>query len=153
MPEEQRTPRGRTQRVPIVRERAQVTRRARATAVVRVRKQVERRTEIIDEPLTRDEVVIERVPIDRFVDAPIPDRYEGDTLVVSVLEEVVVVQKRLKLKEELRISRRRTTTREPQVIDLAEESVVVERRGVDGRSIPDTASRSAAPRREAKEQA
>ena len=49
MPEEQRTPRGRTQRVPIVRERAKVTRRARATAVVRVRKQVERRTEIINE--------------------------------------------------------------------------------------------------------
>ena len=151
MAESRRAPRAVSQRVPVAREGVKVQRRARPTAVVRLRKQVDRRTEIIDEPLARDEVVIERVPLDRFVEAPIPDRYEGDTLIVSVLEEVAVVEKRLRLKEEVRISRRRTTTHDPQVTVLKEEKVVVERRVVPDGSVPGTPS-PAAPRRAEKEQ-
>jgi stress response protein YsnF len=85
MPEKKRAPRGETPRVAVVREHVTVERRARPIAVVRLRKRVEERTETIDTPLARHDVVVERVRINRFVDAPIPDRYEGDTLIVSVL--------------------------------------------------------------------
>jgi stress response protein YsnF len=59
-------------------------------------------------------------------DAP-QTRYEGETLVVPVLEEVLVVQKQLLLKEEIRITRHRKPVRMPQNVLLRSEQVTVER--------------------------
>jgi uncharacterized protein (TIGR02271 family) len=54
-----------------------------------------------------DEIQIQRVAVDRPVaSAPAP-RHEGDTLVIPVVEEVVVTEKRLVLREEIRVTRRR----------------------------------------------
>ena len=82
---------------------------------------------LVDEPLLREEVAIERVPIDRVVEGPIPVRSEGDTMIVSVLEEVLVVETRLRLTEELRITRRRTETHRPVTATVRREDVTVER--------------------------
>ena len=70
---------------------------------------------------------IERVPVDRLVDAPIPVRYEGDTTIVSVIEERVVVERRLVLVEEVRVTRRRETLAEDRTFVLRKEEAVVER--------------------------
>jgi uncharacterized protein (TIGR02271 family) len=88
---------------------------------------VQAREVLVDEPLLREEVVIERVPIDRVVEGPIPVRYEGDTMIVSVLEEVLVVETRLRLTEELRITRRQTKTHRPVTATVRREDVTVER--------------------------
>src|SRR5690606_31687528 len=56
-------------------------------------------------------------------------RYEGDTMIVPVLEEVLVMQKRLLLEEEVRITRRRSEHRAPQRVMLREEHAEVERFG------------------------
>lgn len=54
-----------------------------------------------------DDVLIERVAIDRpIASAPAP-RHEGNTIVIPVVEEVLVTEKRLMLKEEIRITRRK----------------------------------------------
>jgi stress response protein YsnF len=47
--------------------------------------------------------------------------------VVPVLEEVLVVQKQLRLKEEVRITRHRREAHAPQTIVLRSEEVEVER--------------------------
>ena len=94
---------------------------------VRVRKTVQERQAVVDEPLAKDEVRVERVKVDRTVEAPVEVRYEGDTMIVPVLEEVLVVQKRLVLKEEIRITRRRSATHAPQRVTLRSEQAQVER--------------------------
>ncbi|MFP5405774.1 MAG: DUF2382 domain-containing protein, partial [Gammaproteobacteria bacterium] len=83
----------------------------------------------IDERLLRDEVEVTHVPVDRIVplDQAPATRYEGDTLVVPVLEEVLVVEKRMMLKEELLIHRKRTEFRAPQHVVLRSEQVAIER--------------------------
>jgi stress response protein YsnF len=48
---------------------------------------------------------------------------------VPVLEEVLVVEKRLVVREELRITRRRTEERKPHRVKLLSEEVSVERAG------------------------
>ena len=53
-------------------------------------------------------------------------RQEGDTLIVPVLEEVLVVEKRLLLKEEVRITRTRTEVHSPQAVTLRSEEAVIE---------------------------
>jgi hypothetical protein len=61
------------------------------------------------EQLFRDDYSIERVKIGKFIPEPVSQRQEGDTLVLPVVEEVLVTEKRLMLREEIRITRRRET--------------------------------------------
>jgi stress response protein YsnF len=96
---------------------------------VRLHKTVVEREQVLDEPLLQDRLEVEHVQIGRLVsesDQP-QVRYEGDTLVVPVLEEVLVVQKQLMLKEEVRIVRRREEVRKPETVVLRSEQVQVER--------------------------
>lgn len=115
---------------PVMEEELQVGKRVIDTGRgVRVRKTVAEREQTLDEPLRRDELVVERVPIGRMVaQEEVPQmRYEGDTLVVPVLEEVLVVQKQLLLKEEVRVTRHRREQRQAQSVRLRSEQVTVER--------------------------
>jgi uncharacterized protein (TIGR02271 family) len=133
--------------VPVIEEELRVGRRVVETGRVRVTKTVHEREEVIDEPLMREEYDVERVPIDVFVDGPVGPRQEGETLVVPVLEEVLVVEKRLVVREELRITRRRTEERRPQRVKLLSEEVSVERAGADANNTEGGGGRShAAPR-------
>jgi uncharacterized protein (TIGR02271 family) len=113
--------------VPVLAEVLDVQTRRVETGRVRLHKTVHTREVLVDEPLLREEVVIERVPVNRVVEGPIPVRYEGDTMIVSVLEEVLVVETRLLLTEELRITTRRTERHAPERVTLRHEDVTVER--------------------------
>ncbi len=123
--------------IPLVEERAVVLKRKKLTGGVRVRTVVHEDEEVIDEPLTTEEVEVERVPLDRWVKAPIPVRQEGETTIITLLEEVVVVEKRLRAIEEVRITRRRTTRQTSQHVTLRREEAVVERLEVAGRGDDD----------------
>jgi hypothetical protein len=68
----------------------------------------------MDEPLYTEQASVERVAVNRIVDAYPQVREEGDTTVVPVVEEVLIIQKRLMLKEEVRITRKRVQLREPR---------------------------------------
>lgn len=94
---------------------------------IRIRKTVHEREEVVDPPLARETVEVERVPVNRVVDVAPAVRHEGDVTIVPVLEEVLVVEKRLVLREELRVTRRRAEVREPQRVTLRSEQVEVER--------------------------
>ncbi|MEO5727367.1 MAG: DUF2382 domain-containing protein, partial [Byssovorax sp.] len=59
-------------------------------------------------------------------------RIEGDTTVIPLFEEQLVLQKRLLLREEVRVTRRRTERRDAQVVTVRREEVIVER--ADGES-------------------
>ena len=118
--------------IPVVEERAVVLKRKKLTGGLRVRTVVRESEEVIDEPLTTEEVEVERVPVDRWVEAPVPVRQEGETTIITLLEEVVVVEKRLRATEEVRITRRRTTRQAAQHVTLRREEAVVERLEVAG---------------------
>jgi uncharacterized protein (TIGR02271 family) len=113
--------------IPVIEEELDVQKRVVETGKVRVTKEVHERETVVDEPLFHDEVEVERVLIDRVVDGPLPVRYEDDTMIVPIMEEVLVVEKRLVLKEELHIRKRRIETHQPQQVTLLREEVRVER--------------------------
>lgn len=87
---------------------------------------VTKREETVDELLLRESVEVERVPINRIVAEAPPSRQEDDTLIIPVLEEVLVVEKRLMLKEEVRITRTQTKVHQPQAVTLRTEEAVIE---------------------------
>jgi uncharacterized protein (TIGR02271 family) len=113
--------------LPVIEEAIEVHTSPVETGRVRIRKVVREREEVVDPPLTRDEVVVERIPINRVVEGPVSVRSEEDTLIIPLLEEVLVVEKRLLLKEELRITKRSVETHAPQRVTLRREEAVVER--------------------------
>ena len=112
--------------IPIVEEKLMVDKRAVITGGVRLIKQVTEREEVVDEALLRESVSVERVPINQIVAEAPQARQEGDTLIVPVLEEVLVTEKRLLLKEEIRITRTQTTVHEPQTVTLRSEQANLE---------------------------
>jgi len=113
--------------VPIVAEQLEVQKRKVEAGGVRIRKTVSEREEVVDEPLMREEVQVRRVPVNRVVEGPVPVRHVGNTMIVSLLEEVLVVEKRLMLKEELHITKEQVESYRPQRVRLRTEEAVVER--------------------------
>ncbi|MGI4792525.1 MAG: YsnF/AvaK domain-containing protein [Janthinobacterium lividum] len=81
----------------------------------------------VDELLTHERVEIERVPIGREIDAIPADRQEGDTTIIPVIEEVVVIHRKLVLKEEIRMRRVRITEHYRETVSLREQEATVER--------------------------
>jgi uncharacterized protein (TIGR02271 family) len=124
--------------VPLIVEELEIEKRQVETGRVRISKVVHEREEVIDEPLLHEEVSIARVPTNRFVDEAIPIRYEGDTMIVSLLEEVPVVEKRLMLKEELWITKRQVEAHKPVRVTLRSEETTVEHIDVEYGEIDNT---------------
>jgi uncharacterized protein (TIGR02271 family) len=116
-------------KVPVVEEQVRVHAQPVETERVRITKAVTAREATVAPLLVADDVQVERRTLDppRFVDQAPPIRYEGDTTIIPVLEERLVVEKRLVVREELRITRTRREYREPQRVVLRSEHVSVER--------------------------
>jgi uncharacterized protein (TIGR02271 family) len=116
--------------VPVAQEELRVgTRRVDTGRGVRIRKTVSEHTRQLDQVLLGESVEVRRVPVDRVValaDAP-STRQEGDTLIVPVLEEILVVEKRVRIKEELHIIRSTHQHAWTGSVNLRTEQVAVER--------------------------
>lgn len=115
------------EQVPVVEETVTVDKRRNVTSTVRARTVTHENLVTVDEPMLSEQVDVERVPIDRFVDAPLPVRQEGETTIIPIVEEVVVVEKRLKLVEEVRLTKRQTIKHKPQTIATRRQEVIVDR--------------------------
>lgn len=113
--------------VPVVQEELHIDTQRVETGRVRLTKSVQEREVLVERSSHREEVQIERVPVNRFVAEPVTVRYEGDTMIIPVIEEVVVVETRLRLKEEVRVTKRQISTQQRQPVRLRTEEVHVER--------------------------
>ena len=113
--------------LPVVQEEVAVRKRSRPIERVRVRKHVVER-EVPLELVSAHEIIhVDRVPIDREV-ATVPEtRVEGDTTIVPVVEETYVVRKRFVLREEIRITKRRSEHTRRVRVPAKREEVTVER--------------------------
>lgn len=113
--------------VPLAQEELIVDRRKTETGRVRIKKEVFSHEETVDEPTFIEEVNVVRVPVNKMIDSPVAPRHEDGYLIIPLMEEVLVVEKRLMLKEELRISKRRREVRNPVQVTLRNEEASVER--------------------------
>ena len=115
--------------IPLVEERVTVGKRQVQTGRYRVRISVEEREERVPVELSHDEVEIERVPKNLAVQELPSVRLEGTTTIIPVVEEVVVVEKRLVLVEEIHVRRRSMTATEEIPITVRAEQAAIEREG------------------------
>ena len=97
------------------------------TGRLRVSKQTHTREVAVDESLLRESAEIETIPIGRRIFEMPSVRHEGETIVVPIVEEILHTERRLILKEEVRITRRKTTEQIHDRVTLRYQEAVVTR--------------------------
>jgi stress response protein YsnF len=108
---------------------------------------VEKRIRKVEAPLIHDDVEVRRVPVNRVVSEAPGIRRSGDTVIVPVVEEEIVVTKRLVVKEEIHLIRRRSKERVVKEVELSRERAEVRRLDAEGRIIDSPAPRRPPGRR------
>lgn len=111
----------------IVTERATLEKRDQVTGRVRVNTETETVEQLVSASLERSDVKVTRVPIGRQVDVAPPVRTEGDVTIVPVLEEILVVEKRLVLREEIHLRQVTQLESVELPIELRKQHAVIER--------------------------
>ena len=113
--------------VPLIAEEISVSKRGVEGETVTVASVTREREVIVEEALNKERIEVKRVPIGRTVQAAPPTRQEGDVTIMSVVEEVLVVERRLVLKEEVHVRRIRTAEHYRETLKVRDQDVVISR--------------------------
>jgi len=113
--------------VPLYEETVSVEKRRVERARVRVTTTVTEHEEVVHQALEQQDVEVVRVPVNRDVETRPEIRQEGDTTIIPLVEEVLVVERRLVLREEVHVRRTKRTVEAEQPVTLRSEDVVIER--------------------------
>lgn len=115
--------------IPLVEERLSIEKRQVESGRLRVRISVEEREERVPVTLAHDEVEVERVPKNLPLTELPSVRLEGNMTIIPVVEEVMVVEKRLVLVEEIHVRRKTGSSTEEIPVKLRAEQASIERSG------------------------
>jgi uncharacterized protein (TIGR02271 family) len=114
--------------LPLLEEHATIDKRTVTTGKVRVVTHTETVEETVRAVLKGEEAEVVTVELDQTVSGPAPlIRTEGGVTIIPVLEEMLVVEKRLVLKREIRISKRSTSETVEVPVSLRRQRAKVER--------------------------
>lgn len=117
--------------IPVVQEQVHISKEEIETAKVLVQTKVVEVEKTIDVPLMKEGYEVERVAMDQLIDTYPQVREEGDRIIIPVVQEVLVVEKRLKLVEEVHLIKRQTTVTRTEMFTLKKEEVIVDRVSAD----------------------
>ena len=113
-----------------VEEELLVGRREREAGSMRIRKRVRTETEHLEVPKKRVEVTVERVPVDESTASETgitaTPQIEEEEIVVPIVEEEILIEKRPVVKEEIRIRKRVV-----EEVEVIEEDVRIEEVEID----------------------
>ena len=113
--------------LPIMQETVHIEKELVETGRVVISKTVHHDTQVVDVSTQEEQVHVERVAINQVVDTAPAVRHEGDTMIIPVLREEVVVTTRLVLVEELHVRKQTLTKHQSQEVPLRREEVHYER--------------------------
>ena len=113
--------------IPVIQEQVTFDKQVIETGQVRIAKHIVEHDEVVDVPLYREEVNVQRVPVNQYVEAAPQIRQEGDVMIIPVIQEQIFYQKRLLLVEELRVTKKIVEEHLPQAVTLLREEVEITR--------------------------
>lgn len=116
--------------IPVIEEKLTIDKRKIETGKVTIVKKVKEQE--VSKELTdfQEEIQIERVAMNQPVSSPPSVRQEGDTMVIPVVREEVVIHKQLVLVEEIRVTTHRKEIKRPVKVTLRREEVFIERKTI-----------------------
>jgi stress response protein YsnF len=113
--------------IPLISEELRVEKRSVPNGKVRVKTVVDTFAEVVQETLKTERVETTRVEIGKEIDTIPSVRTNGDTTVIPVVEEVLVVEKRLILKDEIHVRRVISDDQVEVPVTLRKQGAVVKR--------------------------
>ncbi|WP_043363085.1 YsnF/AvaK domain-containing protein [Belnapia sp. F-4-1] len=121
-----------TEAVPVLEEKLSIHRREVETGRLRVRLRTETEETQLHADLRSEAIEVERIPIGRqLAEGEVPpgprEEDEGRVLVIPVFEEVLVVEKRLVLREEIRLHRTSASESVETPVTLRRQHAEIER--------------------------
>ena len=111
--------------IPVIEEVAVVGSKTIETGKVTISKTVTELEQSVHVVGSHEDCEVERIALNRIVETAPAVRYEGDTMIIPVMKEVAVVEKKLMLVEEIRVTRRQIQTQETVPVTLRKETVEV----------------------------
>lgn len=126
-----------THRFDVIQEQVQIDKEVIETGIVQILKQVSEERQVVDLPSSREEITVERVARNQYVETPPNVRYEGDTMIIPVLQEVIVTQKKILLVEEVYVTKHRVHAHRSEEVILRKETIAVERTPIAPNDQPD----------------
>jgi uncharacterized protein (TIGR02271 family) len=115
-------------KVPLVEEQLTARKTSKTAGELVVKREVREEVQTVPVDLAHEEVQVERVAVNRPVPRgrrPVPRR-KGDTLIVPIVEEEIVVSKRLVVREELRITKRQIVRHEEVSDTVSKQELHIE---------------------------
>jgi len=113
--------------LPLHEEKIQVGKQRVVTGSVRISTVTREHEHLVDELLAREDVEIQRRPVGREVTRAPAIRRAGNTIIIPMIEEVLVVSRRLVVKEEIRVRLVRKKERSRQRVTLRKQELIVSR--------------------------
>jgi len=121
----------------LVEERLKIDVRQVETGTVQISKKVISEEVTQQVPVLSEEIVINHKPINQYIENIPAVRVEGDTTIISVVKEVLVVEKRLMLVEEIHLTKTKTEKMATVTETLQKDVVDVTRTGLVNKNTTD----------------
>jgi uncharacterized protein (TIGR02271 family) len=121
--------------VPVVSEEVHADALPVETGGVRVTKRVVGQDEVLEQQLRRERVEVKRIKVDRAVDGPQQPYRSGNTLIVPVMAQVLQVEKRWIVTEEVHITKYEESDTSRQTVTVGHEEAQVERLNEAGETV------------------
>ena len=112
---------------PVIAEEVAVGRRTVPRERVHIRRRVATEQQLVELPLRREHVDVERVPVDQIYDEVPGPRHAGGTLIIPVVEEELVVVRRYRVREELHVHMSAVIENHQERVSLRRHEVDIER--------------------------
>ena len=111
----------------ILQEEANIDKKIVESGKVYIHKKVQETDEEISVPVSHESVTIKKVTVNKYVDVAPLVRNEGNTTIIPVIKEVLVIEKKLLLVEEVHVIKEVIEKTEEHTIPLRKEEIEVER--------------------------
>jgi len=131
--------------LPVMEETVEIGRRTEITGRVRIDVRTQVVDELVETMLEATEMRVERHEINRMLEpgSPVPQQtQDGDTTIIPVIEEVLVVEKRLMLRAELHVTAVTTSEAVTTTVSLRRQTAEITRLGADEAAADPTPDRS-----------
>jgi len=124
---------GESLRVPVIEETLSATKQWQQVGMLEIRKTVRTVNQDLDVAVQYEEATVERVPVNRVLadGETLAPRQDGNTLIVPVIHEELVVMKRRVLVEEVRITKRLQTATQHFSEPVQREEVEITQQGLE----------------------
>lgn len=109
--------------IPVIEEEVIIGKKIVSKGGIIVTKEVITEETFAEIPLSSEHIDVERIPVNEYREIRPEIRTEGDTTIIPVMKEVI--EKRLLLVEEIRITKKVTSENRQEKVTLSREKVII----------------------------